>query len=56
MSCFGLPELLFVSISITSVGEDRAVFLLSFTCNFVVSVQKSFLFVLVLGKGCIILL
>ena len=30
--------------------------LLSFTCNYVVSVWRSFLFLLVLGMGCVILL
>ena len=45
--------------SITSVGEERAsFFLLSFTCNYVVSVtvSRGFLFLLVLGIGCGILL
>ena len=31
-------------------------FLLSFTCNYVVSVQRGFFFFLVLGIGCVILL
>ena len=39
---------------ITSVGEERAAFLLSITCNFIVSVRKSFLFLWILRKGCII--
>ena len=43
--------------SITSVGEERELIcLLSFTCNYVVSVRRGFLFLLVLGMGCIILL
>ena len=37
--------------SITSVGGERAIFLLSFTCNYVVSVRRGFLFLLVLGIG-----
>ena len=39
-------------ITYTSVGEERAIFLLLFTCNYVV--LRSFLFLLVLG--CVILL
>ena len=35
--------------SITLVGEERAVFLLLFTCNYMVSVRKGFLFLLVPG-------
>ena len=38
--------------TITSVGEERANFLLSFTCNYVVSVWRGFLFLLVLGIDC----
>ena len=30
--------------------------MLSFTCNYVVSVRRDFLFLLMLGMGCIILL
>ena len=49
---------------ITSVGEERerkseserVTFLLSFTSNYVVSVQRDFLFLLVHGMDCIILL
>ena len=37
-------------------GEERAAILLSFTRNFVVSVQRSFLFLWVLGKGRVTLL
>ena len=47
VSCSGL---------ISSVGEERAIFLRLFTCNYVVSVRRGFLFLLVLGKGGIILL
>ena len=45
-----------LSGSITWVGEERTFFLLSFTCYYVVSVRKGFLFLLVLGIGCVILL
>ena len=31
-------------------------FLLPFTCNYLVSVRRSFLFLLVLGMGCVMLL
>ena len=34
--------------SITSVGEERAICLLLFTCNYVVSVWRGFLFLWVL--------
>ena len=36
--------------------ERELIRLLSFTCNYVVSVQRGFLFLLVLGMGCVILL
>ena len=44
--------------SITSVEEEREnyFFLLPFTCNYVVSVRRGFLFLLVLGIGLVILL
>ena len=43
--------------SITSVGEERELIcLLLFTCNYVVSVWRSFLFLWVLGMGYVILL
>ena len=43
--------------SVTSVGEERELICrLSFTCNNVVSVRRGFLFLLVLGIGCVILL
>ena len=45
ISCSGL---------ITSVGEERAYFLLSFTCNYVVTVRRGFLFLSVIGLGCVI--
>ena len=49
---------LYVSYSglITSVGEERAICLLAFTCYYVVSVLRGFLMLWVLGTGCIILL
>ena len=42
--------------SITSVGEERLICLLLFTCNYVVSVWRGFLFLWVLGMGYINLL
>ena len=43
--------------SITSVGEERELMCLHlFTCNHVVSVRRGFLFLLVLGMDCVILL
>ena len=36
--------------------ERKLICLLSFTCNYVVSVRKGFLFLSVLGMGCVILL
>ena len=49
---------LYVNFSglICLVGEKIAIFLLSFKCNYVVSDRRSFLFLLVLGIGCVILL
>ena len=41
---------------ITSVGEERAIFLLSFTFNDMVSVRRGCLFLLVLLIGYLILL
>ena len=43
------PSYLYVSFSglIISVWEERATLLQSFTCNFVVSVRRGFLFLLV---------
>ena len=38
------------------LGKRELVFLLLFTCSFVVSVLGRFLFLLVLGMGCAILL
>ena len=42
--------------SITTVGEERAYLSAIVTCNYVVSVRRGFLFFLVLGMGCVILL
>ena len=60
-SCRNLSSMviyLYVSCSgsITSIGEERANLSAEFTCNYVVSVRKSFLFLTVLGMGCVILL
>ena len=56
-TCISYPVVsyLYVSFSglFTSVREERANFLLSFTCNYVVSVGMGFLFLLVLGIGCL---
>ena len=41
---------------ITSVGEERANCLLLFTCHYMVSVWRGFLFLWVLGMGYVILL
>ena len=60
VSCriLSLSFFLYVSFSglITTAGEERAIFMLSFTCNYVVSVRRDFLFPLVLGISCVILL
>ena len=40
----------------TSVGEEGAYLFLSITCNYMVSVREGFLFLLVLGMGCVMLL
>ena len=40
--------------SITSVGEERAYFSAIVYCNYVVSVRKGFLFLFVLGMGCVL--
>ena len=42
--------------SITSVGKRELICLLLFTCNYVVSVWRGFLFLWVLGMGYVILL
>ena len=61
LSCrtlYSIVSYLYVSCSgsITSVAKERAKCLLPFTCNYVVSVRTGFLFLLVLGMGCVILL
>ena len=50
--CLLLESKLFSGI-ITSVGEERAYFLLSSTCSFVVSVRRGFLCLWVLTRGCV---
>ena len=52
MSCFVLPILLFQVPRLV----EKSDILLSSTCNFVVSVRRGFLFLLVLRKGCVLLL
>ena len=48
---YSIVSYLYISCSgsITSVEEERA----KFTCNYVVSVRRGFLFLLVLGMGCV---
>ena len=41
-------------VSYLYVGFTRLIFLLSFTCNYMVSVRRDFLFLLVLVIGCVI--
>ena len=55
---YSIVNYLYVSCSgsITSVWEERNICLLSFTCNYVVSVWRGFLFLLVPWMGCVILL
>ena len=55
---YSIVSYLYVSLSglKTSVGEQRANVLLSFTCIYMVSVWIGFLFRVVLGIGCVILL
>ena len=42
--------------SITSVGEERAICLLLFICNYVVSVWRGVLYLWLLGMGYVVLL
>ena len=55
---YSIVRYLYVRFSglITSVWEERANFLLSFTFNYVIFVRWGFLFLLVLGIGCVMLL
>ena len=44
-----------LAVADPSVGEERAIFsAILFTYNYVVSVRRDFLFLLVLGIGCVI--
>ena len=54
---YPIVSYLYVSFSefITSIWEERVYFLVSFTCNYVVSVRRGLLFLLVLRIGCITL-
>ena len=54
MLYFVLPILLF-TIQMLHRGSECWFLLLLITCNFVVSVQKSFLFLRALRMGCVIL-
>ena len=60
VSCrsYSVVSYLYVSFSrlISSVGEERAIFLLCITRSYVVSVRRDFHFFLVLRVGCVILL
>ena len=47
VACEGLGEL----VSLQSAGEERTIFLLSFTCNYMLSVRRGFFFFLVLEMG-----
>ena len=53
---YSIVSYLYVSFSplITSVPKKELFFLLSFTCNYVVSVQGVCLLLLVLGIGCVV--
>ena len=55
---FSFVVCLYVSVSgsLTSVGERELICLLLFTCNYVVSVRRGFLFLWVIGMGYVILL
>ena len=48
--------MLAVADQLSRLGKRELLCLLSFTCNYVVSVLRGYLFLLVLGMGCIILL
>ena len=54
-----LPLLIIYMLSVADqlprLRKRELICLLSFTCNYVVSVRKVFLFFLVLGMGCVIL-
>ena len=56
---FSIVSYLYVCFSglMTSPGEEKElIFLLSFTCNYMVSVQRGFFFLLMLGMGFVFLL
>ena len=46
---------LYVTDPLPRLGKRELSCLLSFTCNYVVSVRRGFLFLCVLGMGCVIL-
>ena len=56
MPYFVLPVLLFKfeRIKLSRLGKKELGFLLSITCNFVVSVRRSFLFLYMLRIFCVI--
>ena len=45
-----------VADQIPRLGKRELICLVSFNCNYVVSIRRGFLFLLVLGMGCVILL
>ena len=47
--------MLAVANQLPRLGKRELICLLAFTCNYVVSVPRGFLFLLVLGMGCVIL-
>ena len=55
---YSFVSYLYVSCSgsITSVGKGDLICLLLVTCNYVVSVRGGFLFLWMLGMGCVIVL
>ena len=55
MEAYGISATAGVGL-LTRLGKRELICLLSFTCNYVVSVRRGFLFLLVLGMGCVILL
>ena len=55
MLCFIFNCELFID-RLPRLGKRELIFLISLTCNYVVSVRRGFLFLLVLGIGYVILL
>ena len=55
---YSIDSYLYVAVvdQLPRLGKRELVCLLSFTCGYVVSVRRGFLFLWVLGMGCVILL